>query len=306
MIHNVKKTFWKNERKFPIFLLGTKRSGTTLLQRILNSAEDVMIWGEHGGFLNQIAEAYFLNFEDKTIIRNIPANNALFRPHAKARQLKDAKLWTGWHNYYSQEDVKNMFASFISSFFVPAFGKKDRYWGFKETRYGFADRTIEMLAELYPNAKFIFIIRNPIDIVARLKLSHLRKTTGLEHETNFSLLEELSAMNKFSTAEAATKWTQQNYYFVEFSAKNSQRSLIARYEELVSQEAVAAEIMKWLNISYSQQKILDILNMKDGRGATSTNTKIEFSSLLNEDEISQIKEVTQKVTDKLDMVKSEA
>ena len=299
----LKKQFWRSDRKFPIFLLGTKRSGTTLLQRILNSGEDVMIWGEHRGFLSQIAEAYFLNFEDKTIIRNIPASNAPFRPQAKTRQLKNSKLWLGWHNWYSQKDVKNMFGSFISSFFIPTFRKKDLFWGFKETRYGFADRTIEMLAELYPDAKFVFIIRNPVDIVDRLKLSYLRKTTGLEHETNFSQLEN-SDENKFSTAEAAEQWTRQNYRFVEFSAKNSQRSLIVRYEELVSQESVAEEIMKWLNVSYSQQKILDILNMKDGRGATSNNTKTKFTSLLNEAEISQIKEITQKVTDKLDMVKS--
>ena len=299
----LKKLFWRSDRKYPIFLLGTKRSGTTLLQRILNSGEDVMIWGEHGGFLSQIAEAYFLNFEDKTIIRNIPASNVSFRPLAKTRQLKSSKLWLGWHNWYSQEDVKNMFASFISSFFIPTFRKKDLFWGFKETRYGFADRTIEMLAELYPDAKFIFIIRDPIDIVDRLKLSYLRKITGLEHETNFSQL-EFSAKNEFSTAEAAKKWTQQNYSFIEFSAKNSQRSLIVRYEELVSRKDVVEELMDWLNVSYSQQKISDILNMKDGRGATSTNNKTEFSSLLNETEISQIKEITRKVTGKLDMVKS--
>ena len=299
----LKNLFWKNERKFPIFLLGTKRSGTTLLQRILNSAEDVRIWGEHGGFLNQIAEAYFLNFEDKTIIRNIPASNAPFRPRAKARQLKDAKLWTGWHNYYSQEDLKDMFGSFVSSFFNPAFEKKDLFWGFKETRYGFADRTLEMLAELYPDAKFIFIIRNPIDIVARLKLSYLRKPTGLEHEINSSQLESFSAKNEFSAAEAAEQWTRQNYHFVEFSAKNSRRSLIIRYEELISQINVAEALTNWLNISYSQRKISNILNIRDGRGATLSDTKTQFPSLLNEYEIDQIKRVTQKVADRLDAVK---
>ena len=58
----LKKLLKRDREKSPIFLLGTHRSGTTLLQRIVNSSEDAMIWGEHGGFLGDIAEAYFLNF----------------------------------------------------------------------------------------------------------------------------------------------------------------------------------------------------------------------------------------------------
>jgi len=54
----------KKNKKSPIFLLGTGRSGTTLLQRIINSAEDVIIWGEHGGFLSQVSEAYFFNIKE--------------------------------------------------------------------------------------------------------------------------------------------------------------------------------------------------------------------------------------------------
>jgi hypothetical protein len=43
----------KDYAKFPIFLLGTGRCGSTLLQKILNSVDNVMIYGEHGGFLRQ-------------------------------------------------------------------------------------------------------------------------------------------------------------------------------------------------------------------------------------------------------------
>ena len=43
------------EAEFPIFLLGTGRCGSTLLQKILNSVENAMIYGEHGGFLKQVA-----------------------------------------------------------------------------------------------------------------------------------------------------------------------------------------------------------------------------------------------------------
>ena len=44
----------------PVFLVGTGRSGTTLVQRLLNSYSDTLIWGEHAGFLQQYSEAYNL------------------------------------------------------------------------------------------------------------------------------------------------------------------------------------------------------------------------------------------------------
>ena len=47
------------DQETPIFVLGIWRSGTTLMQRILNSVDDVYIWGEQGFFLKHIAEAYF-------------------------------------------------------------------------------------------------------------------------------------------------------------------------------------------------------------------------------------------------------
>ncbi|KAA3622570.1 MAG: hypothetical protein DWQ08_12670, partial [Proteobacteria bacterium] len=41
-----------------IFILGRGRSGTTLLQRMLNQAAGVTLCGEHNGFLTGVAEAY--------------------------------------------------------------------------------------------------------------------------------------------------------------------------------------------------------------------------------------------------------
>jgi len=55
--------------------LGTGRCGSTLLQKILNSVDNAMIYGEHGGFLIQIAAAYFLNLEDKMIEKYIMSQN---------------------------------------------------------------------------------------------------------------------------------------------------------------------------------------------------------------------------------------
>ena len=151
---------------FPIFLLGSGRSGTTLLQKILNSADDVMIWGEHGGFLKKVARAYYHHTENPQVERKIFNQNLVPKdPSLDFNRLRLKDFGYSWMNWYGRQEVVANFAGLIESFFHPP-GMEKRHWGFKEVRYGGDDRALEMLAELFPNARFVFIARNPVDVIA--------------------------------------------------------------------------------------------------------------------------------------------
>lgn len=41
----------------PVFVLSAGRSGSTLLQKLLNSSQELVIWGEHMGILRHLARA---------------------------------------------------------------------------------------------------------------------------------------------------------------------------------------------------------------------------------------------------------
>ena len=296
-----KKLLSNDRKKSPIFLFGTHRSGTTLLQRILNSSEDVVIWGEHGGFLSQVAEAYFLNFEDQTILRNIPQQNKpLDTPQAKIKKLKNSKLWPAWCNWYSQKEVQNIFRSFIENFFNPSKVQKNVAWGFKEIKYGQGCRTLEMLSDLYPDAKFIFITRDPIDVVASNYFKSIKKESGLDSQLTISRAKELKeSCCEFSIQEEAEAWSKQNTYFQAFQDKNSQRSFQIIYEELISDPSVAESILEWLGVAYSNEKIQRILEMKEGRGESVNTGGGKTRSILTDNEIEQIREITQELTKEL-------
>src|SRR5919206_3702635 len=46
---------WENADEAPILVLGSgQRCGSTLVQRLLTSHPDIMIWGEHGGHLRDL------------------------------------------------------------------------------------------------------------------------------------------------------------------------------------------------------------------------------------------------------------
>ena len=299
-----KKILSKDRHKSPIFLLGTHRSGTTLLQRIVNSSEDTLIWGEHGGFLSQVAEAYFLNLEDKTILFNIPKQNKPFEtPQAKVKKLKNSKLWPAWCNWYSQQEIPDIFRSFLENFFCPSHVEKNVSWGFKEIRYGQGCRTLEMLADLYPDAKFVFITRNPIDVVAANLFKYIKQKSGLDNQLTILQAQEFKENCEFFIQEEAELWRKQNNYFREFQANNSTRSLLVAYEDLISDHTISESLLKWLGVNYSPEKIGQILEMKEGRGESIKTGGGETRSILTEEEINQIKEITQEFSSNFDLVK---
>jgi hypothetical protein len=224
----------KDYAKFPIFLLGTGRCGSTLLQKILNSVDNVMIYGEHGGFLRQIAEAYFLNLEDKKIEKYIMSQNvAREDPTIVFERLKDPQLWSAWMNWYNRETVKKNFRDFTESFFNPiALGRKV-HWGFKEIRYGLNDRVLEMLSDLYPKGRFIFMVRNPLEVVAS-KIS-ARMSEGLETDVQ--------------------SWVEQNTNFLDFYRLNREKSRIVRYEDLIgSNSPQLKQLFDWLGFSLTAKQ----------------------------------------------------
>ena len=263
----------QTDANFPIFLLGTGRCGSTLLQKILNSVENAMIYGEHGGFLKQIAAAYFLNLEDKMIEKYIMSQNVAGKdPHSVFETLKNPQLWSAWTNWYNQETVKNNFRDFIESFFNPRSLEQEVHWGFKEIRYGLDDRVPEMLADLYPDGRFVFIVRHPVDVIAS-KIS-ARASEGIE-------------------ADAHT-WVAQNTYFLTFCRENRERCRIVHYEELINNNSKElSQLFRWLGFSLSDRQ-RDIIE----------STKPRYKgrprpAKLTDDEVHSIKKITQKVIDEL-------
>ena len=264
--------FFRNDHpeyqgKFPIFILGTGRCGSTLLQKVINSVDDAMIYGEHGGFLKDIGKAYFTNLENEKIEKYIMSRNTSGEdPESVLETLKNPRLWTAWTNWYNRESVKDNFRNFIESFFNPGSLKHEMHWGFKEIRYGPGDRVIEMLSDLYPEARFIFIIRHPVDVVAS-KIS-VRMSQGIEAD--------------------AHKWVEQNSFFLGFGREDSGRSIIVRYEDLISKDGLRlVQLFDWLGFSSSDRQSNIIETTKPDEAERPKRER------LNADEIVRIKTITQ-------------
>lgn len=255
-----------NKTGSPLFIMGSGRSGTTLLQRTLNSHKDICIWGEHGGFLKQTAEAYFSfldgDFKNKAVI---PGKDDA-RMENSLKRIKNPANWIAWDNCFDKDGIKNNFRYFLESFFNPQ-GLNNKFWGFKEIRYGLEDRVLEFLKDIFPEAKFIFMVRNPSDTI----LSQIAMFCDGDKE-NFQSL--------------AKNWVMQNNAYFDFNKNNPESSIIIRYEDCVSDnEKALNKMFSFLDLQCSPRQS-EVIFFDSGRGEDPKPCKRQ--SLLNKEEMNLV------------------
>ncbi|MBU0615653.1 MAG: sulfotransferase [Nanoarchaeota archaeon] len=227
------------EEEQPIFIFGVGRCGSTLLQRILNSVDNVMISGEHGGFLGHMAQGYF------SVINNNDVESCLWggeqtsnTPENLYRQLKDPHFWSAWANWFNKDDFKDIFRKSLKNFFMPACLVNHGIWGFKEVRYFYGDRVGDMIINLFPKARFIFITRNPTDVI----------------------ISQMIAC-KLPFDEALSRWISIHNNMLQFCKRVPDNCYFVKLEDMVqSSPSSLGNLFTWLgfDLTDKQRSILDI------------------------------------------------
>ncbi|WP_193213675.1 sulfotransferase family protein [Luteolibacter marinus] len=134
----------------PLFILASaQRCGSTLLQRLLNSRADTLIWGEHQGVLNGFASLH----------KDLMAWESRFAGNRKEFLMTGCDLFLPNMVPEDHELRSAAIAYVLNLFGVPAARLGKSRWGFKEVRYG-AD-VLVFLKGLFPKARFIHLTRDP-------------------------------------------------------------------------------------------------------------------------------------------------
>lgn len=133
-----------------ILICSTGKSGSTTLQRIINTIEESNINGENSGAINDLLQCYV----------NIKKTNKrlwLINSYVEG----ETKIKPCWYNCYDFENVKNNIKETILSILTNDNSKK--VIGFKEIRYKELTYLIDEFIELFPNTKVICHIDDNID-----------------------------------------------------------------------------------------------------------------------------------------------
>lgn len=198
----------------PVFLLaGGGRTGSTLLQRLIISTRQVLMWGEHGGML-------------LPHLRKLAGQAHSWIEEANGYRMLDefeADAHNAWVPNLNPEPASLRSASraFLEQY-LGASARKMGYarWGFKEIRYGAED--VRMLQTLFPQASFVFLVRNPVSCLRSIKAT---QWYAKDHDASPAVFLEEWARTSGSLAGIHPK---------------CRRACLVRYEDAVSNPSATA------------------------------------------------------------------
>ena len=138
----------------PVFVLaGGARTGSTLLQRLLISTRQVMIWGEHGGVLLDALGRFVAGMEQWF------ASGSGAARHLTRFMRKGWDSWIPNMNPPQEAFVEGARSALLRALAVPAGELGYPRWGFKEIRYN--GGAVPLLKTLFPAARIVVLVRHP-------------------------------------------------------------------------------------------------------------------------------------------------
>ena len=138
-----------------ILICATGRSGSTTMQRIINTIPNTNICGENYGALNSLLEFY--HRIKYTTANYVPGH---LNP-ASYEDIVSKNVKPAWYNSYDFQKTVTMIKILITSLFKKS--DTTNIWGFKEIRYDKGDiKYVKIFKELFPQTKVIIQIRENI------------------------------------------------------------------------------------------------------------------------------------------------
>lgn len=217
-----------------ILICATGRSGSTSLQRILNTIPNSNICGENFGAINSLLEFY--KRIKKTTFEQVPGH---LQP-ASYEDIVKKNVKPAWYNSYNFQQLAQMIRIIITNMFKKL--PSTNVWGFKEIRYDSGNiKYIKEFKELFPQTKIIIQIRE--NIVAQSKSGW--------HKDDKNAIFFLKKTNDS---------------LIEFYNKNKDYCYLTSFEKMFDNNNIK-KIFQFIDCEYlyDENKILEILknNIKD-------------------------------------------
>jgi hypothetical protein len=216
----------------PIFIFSSSwRSGSTLLQRYITSSGEVLVWGETGGALNTLRDA-LAGWEQITadgsrrFCNSIGGNGEQsYNKFISTPKTAHARQWIANLTPPYAEIVSSM-----RSMLIDLYGKRAKTLGYqrfgiKETRCDLT--TAHCLQALFPDAKFVFLIRNPLAVILSIK-----RRNWMGRPTNHATL----------------RYYSEHWRILSAQFRKADFGMILRYEDFISDSALRNKLMDYLEI----------------------------------------------------------
>ena len=216
-------------RKDPIILLGTHRSGTSLLGELLSDIGVFM-----GRKQNAHHEAWHFLDNNKKILDIAHSDWDL--PLVFESLLKSETTLRTVVQYMQSETTSH---KMIRHFFGRRLALKEKIspsqtpWGWKDPR---TNITFPLWYQIYPDARFIMLIRNGVDVANSLKVREGQKLTRIHSRATSTRCQTLD--------ESFRLWEEYNEFFIRYrNIIPEDKILTIKYEDLLTSSHENLEII---------------------------------------------------------------
>ena len=217
----------------PVFVFASSwRSGSTLVQRYITSTGNTLIWGETGGALNSIAESIAgwqqITADSKQRFAGGLGGKgeATFHKFITCTKQEQAQQWIANLSPPFNELLAGLRTLFDTIYAEHAQKLWYPNWGIKETRCDL--NTAIQLQRLFPQARFVFLVRNPFDVILSVK-----RRDWLGKDNSHATLKYF-----------ATHWLTRAEQF-----RQANFGLTLRYEDFVSNPLQQQKLLSFLEIA---------------------------------------------------------
>ena len=259
----------------PVFILGAHKSGTSLLRSLFDGHPDLYVVPFETHIFNlldyPISNPYFENSKvgAEIMIENftnhIKSINESNDQYSDSINLNRFDLNVFNSNFVSKHNTKDIIINYLESIqksdLLIDFASNKRIIEKSVTHHEYA---LE-LSLLFPNAKFIHLIRNPYaNWVALRKYKSISKGGPLLYRV--------------------AKTFQNNYYYLERNKRSIENYHVLKYEDLLSEtESTIKSICSFLDLEFNQSLLSPTKNGEIWSGNSTSNTKFCSVSTKNID-----------------------
>jgi hypothetical protein len=212
-----------------ILICATGRSGSTTLQRIINTLPNSNICGENMAAINSLLE-FYKRIKNSTF-NYIPGHSTPFT----YEYLVKKNVKPSWYNSYNMNQIVYLIKTTIINMFKKS--ETNTIWGFKEIRYDSGNiNYLKEFKELFPQTKVIIQIRENI---------------GAQSKSDW-FKEDKTAIHFLSKT---------NKEFIEFALENKEWCYLTSFEKMFDKKNLQ-NIFSFIDCSefYNDDKITEVLN----------------------------------------------
>jgi len=240
----------------PVIVIGMPRSGSTIFTRLLNESPDLLVLNDF--YYLQYAESIdaLANTSQEisadliAYIHNmisIRIERADSKGIASGVQLSEAQelAVSDFINNYSPENSENWATILQAIMSHSVSAGENKIWGYN-TPQDYLN--IGLLQDKFPNAKFIFVMREPKSVLS-------------SYRNVFKSIYNNNDRRRYHPILQSLAWQASARTFLKFKEENPDRFLLVRYEDLVNQtNPTLSEVGNFLQVNFPP---LDVRNFSN-------------------------------------------